>query len=228
MAGPDLSLTGGSAKPPRRIALIVKEPTERQALLDAMARNDSTEPIILDQVQALSEGQLETMDAVVISHQTLARFRAADTLSFMRLCRGARVIIALTSEQLLEAAGTMQMADGWIFSDMNPEHLPEVIDLSRQGYSIMPEAVIERLTANKLRLAEYERLSDLERSVIDLVSDGLGNQEIADRLGLTASHTKALVKAALARLHFQNRTQAAVFIAKQMREQQGLKDKTIN
>ena len=217
MAGPELS--NPERTPPRRsrVALIVKDPAERQALMRAIEDDPETESIILEQVQALSEGHLDPMDVVVISHQTLARFRGADTMSFTRLCRGARVIIALTSDQLLEAAGTMGMADGWVFSDMNPEHLPDVIDLSRQGYSIMPEAVVERLTANKLRVAEYEKLTDLERQVIDLVSEGLGNQDIADRLGLTASHTKALVKSALSRLHFQNRTQAAVFIARQVK-----------
>ena len=223
MAGPEMSTPQAPARK-SRVALIVKDPAERNALMRAIEDNPETEPIILEQVQALSEGHLDPMDVVVISHQMLARFRGADTMSFTRLCRGARVIIALTSDQLLEAAGTMGMADGWVFSDMNPEHLPEVIDLSRQGYSIMPEAVVERLTANKLRVAEYERLTDLERQVIDLVSEGLGNQDIADRLGLTASHTKALVKSALSRLHFQNRTQAAVFIARQVRSD----DRTIN
>ena len=205
--------------PPRRlkVALIIKEAAERQKLLQVLEQAPHIEPIVLDHVQALSSGELDAMDAVVIAHQALARFKGPDTLGFLKLCRGARVIIALNSDQLLEASGTMGLADGWIFVDINAEHLPEVIELSKQGYSIMPEPVIERLTANKLRIAEYYRLPELEKRVIDLIAFGFGNQEIADQLGLSAAHTKALVKSGLSRLHFQNRTQAAVFVARQVR-----------
>ncbi|MFO1187848.1 MAG: LuxR C-terminal-related transcriptional regulator [Alphaproteobacteria bacterium] len=200
-----------------RIALIVKEAAERQSLLKALDTDPPPEVFVLDHVQALNSTELEAMDAVVISHQALARFKGPDTLGFLKLCRGARVIIALNSEELLDASGTIGLADGWIFADLNSEHLLDVIELSKQGYSIMPEPVIERLTANKLRLAEYERLPDLERRVVDLIAQGCGNQEIADRLGLSPAHIKALVKSSLARLHFQNRTQAAVFIARQVK-----------
>lgn len=200
-----------------RVALIVREPEERQALLKSLDIEPRPEVFVLDHVQALNSSELEALDAVVISHQALARFKGPDTLGFLKLCRGARVIIALKSDELLEASATIGFSDGWIFADLNPEHLPDVIELSKQGYSIMPEPVIERLTANKLRIAEYERLPELERKVIDLIAEGRGNQEIADRLGLSPAHIKALVKSALARLHFQNRTQAAVFIARQVR-----------
>jgi DNA-binding NarL/FixJ family response regulator len=207
----------GANAPRRRIALIVREPAERQSLLKALDVEPRPEVFVLDHVQALNAAELEGMDAVVISHQALARFKGPDTLGFLKLCRGARVIIALTSEELLDASGTIGLADGWVFADLNPSHLLDVIDLSKEGYSIMPEPVIERLTANKLRLEEYERLPELERRVIDLISEGCGNQEIAERLGLSAAHIKALVKSGLARLHFQNRTQAAVFIARQLK-----------
>jgi len=202
---------------PSRVALIVKEPAERGALLDVLERDVHIEPVVFDNVQALGSSDLDAMDAVVISHQALARLKGAETLGFVKLGRGARVIIALNSDELLEASSTMSNADGWIFVDINVNHLPEVIELSKQGYSIMPGQVIERLAANKLRIAEYNRLPELEKKVIDLISLGFGNHEIAEKLGLSGAHTKALVKSALTRLHFQNRTQAAVFVARQIK-----------
>lgn len=209
----------GSGDRRLRVALIVKDPAERRALLKSLDTEPRPEIFVLDQVQALNSSELEAMDAVVISHHALARFKGPDTLGFLKLCRGARVIIALNSDELLEASSTIGLADGWVFADINSEHLLDVIELSKEGYSIMPEPVVERLTANKLRIAEYHRLPELERQVIDLISEGCGNQEIADRLGLSAAHIKALVKSGLARLHFQNRTQAAVFIARQVKDE---------
>lgn len=200
-----------------RVALIVKESAERTALLDVLQHDPRIDPVVLDNVQALGSGDLEAMDAVVVSHQALARLKGADTLGFVKLGRGARVIIALNSDELLEASSTMSYADGWVFVDINVSHLPQVIELSKQGYSIMPAPVIERLAANKLRIAEYDRLPELEKQVIDLIAQGFGNHEIAERLGLSGAHTKALVKSGLTRLHFQNRTQAAVFIARQIK-----------
>ena len=207
----------GTSRRHTRVALVVKEPSERSALLEVLQRDPNIEAIILENVQALSSSDLDGMDAVIVSHQALARLKGADTLGFVKLGRGARVIIALNSDELLEASGTMGHADGWIFVDVNVSHLPQVIELSKQGYSIMPGPVIERLAANKLRIAEYDRLPELEKQVIDLIAEGYGNHEIAERLGLSGAHTKALVKSGLTRLHFQNRTQAAVFIARQIR-----------
>jgi DNA-binding NarL/FixJ family response regulator len=216
VGAPHASGTSGTQRR-LRVALIVKEPSERNALLAVLERNPHFEPVVFDHVQALTSNELDAMDAVVISHQALARLKGADTLGFVKLGRGARVIIALNSDELLEASSTMGNADGWIFVDINVNHLPEVIELSRQGYSIMPAPVIERLAANKLRIAEYDRLPDLEKRVIDLIALGHGNQEIAEQLGLSGAHTKALVKSGLTRLHFQNRTQAAVFVARQIK-----------
>lgn len=220
MIATEISANGSASRPPlkpMRVALIIKEAEERTNLQNALSEHENIQTVVLEHAQALNNSDLEAMDAVVISHHALARFKGPDTLGFLKLCRGARVIIALRSDQLLEASNTMGLADGWVFVDINPSHLPEVIELSKEGYSIMPEPVVERLTANKLRIAEYNQLPNLEKQVVDLISNGCGNQEIADKLGLSPAHTKALVKSALSRLHFQNRTQAAVFVAKQVR-----------
>ena len=48
-----------------RVALIVKEANERNALLNVLERDEQIEPIVLDQVQALSGADLEAMDALV-------------------------------------------------------------------------------------------------------------------------------------------------------------------
>lgn len=57
----------------------------------------------------------------------------------------------------------------------------------------------------------WESLSDRERAVLALISDGLSNREIGARLYLAEKTVKNHVSRLLAKLQMQRRTQIAVF-----------------
>jgi two-component system, NarL family, response regulator DevR len=57
-----------------------------------------------------------------------------------------------------------------------------------------------------------------EREILDLITDGLSNREIGERLFLAEKTVKNYVSGLLAKLNMQRRTQAAVFGAKLARE----------
>ncbi len=57
-------------------------------------------------------------------------------------------------------------------------------------------------------------LTDQERTLLNLLGEGLTNKQIADRMFLTEKTVKNYVSRLLAKLGMERRTQAAVFIAK--------------
>ncbi|MBA3252456.1 MAG: response regulator transcription factor [Geodermatophilaceae bacterium] len=92
-----------------------------------------------------------------------------------------------------------------------------LVDAIRQvaaGKSLLDPAVTGRLlTRLREGTAQDERLASLserEREVLALISDGLTNREIGERLFLAEKTVKNYVSGLLAKLGTQRRTQAAV------------------
>ena len=57
---------------------------------------------------------------------------------------------------------------------------------------------------------EAVKLSPRETELLDLLSEGLGNKEIADRMGLSVETVRDYLKRIYEKLHVRSRTEAAL------------------
>jgi DNA-binding NarL/FixJ family response regulator len=73
----------------------------------------------------------------------------------------------------------------------------------------------ERLMRQIKEDIRLESLSPQERRILDLLSEGLSNREIADVMFLAEKTVKNYVSNLLAKLGFQRRTEAALFAQRQ-------------
>lgn len=113
-------------------------------------------------------------------------------------------------------------AQGYLLKKLEPDQLFERLRGVSRG-----EAPISRFMAGKLirefsRLAgqaaaerETQQLTDREREVLQLVAQGLTNKEIADQLVIAENTVKNHLKNILAKLHLENRVQAAAYAVQQ-------------
>lgn len=152
----------------------------------------------------LMDVQMPRLDGV----QATARLAAA--------LPAARVIILTTfdyDEYVFE--GVKAGARGYLLKDTPAPELLAAIRRVHAGESIVQPSVAARLIAEFSRQRgapqppEDEALSEREREVLRLISDGLSNREIAARLALAEGTVKNYVSAILDKLHAANRTQAA-------------------
>jgi DNA-binding NarL/FixJ family response regulator len=67
------------------------------------------------------------------------------------------------------------------------------------------------LVARRSELRHRERLTDRERQVLALVSQGLANKAIARRLGVSEKTVKSHLTTVFARIGVTDRTQAALW-----------------
>jgi two-component system, NarL family, response regulator DevR len=112
-------------------------------------------------------------------------------------------------------AAVMAGAAGYLLKEVRGNNLVDAIRQIAAGNSLIDPAVTERLLV-RLRDGEPQdprlaSLTEREREVLALISDGLTNREIGERLFLTEKTVKNYVSSLLAKLGMQRRTQAAVY-----------------
>ena len=65
------------------------------------------------------------------------------------------------------------------------------------------------------RTSPFDELTEREREVLELVAEGLSNQEVGDRLGLAEKTIKHYMTNILGKLQVRSRVEAALLVARQ-------------
>ena len=92
--------------------------------------------------------------------------------------------------------------------------IAEAIRRAAKGEPVLEAAVTGKVLSRmrkKQAPLPHEQLTDREREVLNLIAEGLSNQEIADRLCIALKTVKAHVTNILAKLEVEDRTQAAIY-----------------
>ena len=108
-------------------------------------------------------------------------------------------------------------ASGFLVKDTRPAALLEAVRVVAAGEALLSPGVTRRLISQFAThsretpaVASLDVLTDREREVIGLVAEGLSNQEIADRLVVSASTAKTHVNRAMAKLDARDRAQLVI------------------
>ncbi len=132
---------------------------------------------------------------------------------------GVKVVILTTfdlDEYVFEAIRIG--ANGFLVKDTEPDELLRAVRAVLAGDALLSPRVTQRLIAEFAARAkepttapELARLTDREREVVALVGEGLSNDEIAERLVMSAATAKTHVSRAMVKLHARDRAQLVVF-----------------
>ncbi|MDZ8137525.1 MAG: response regulator transcription factor [Nostoc sp. DedQUE04] len=123
----------------------------------------------------------------------------------------ARIIVLTTYDTDEEIyRGLRAGAKGYLLKDSEPEELLTAIRTVTKGQQYIPINVaaklVQRMTAPEL--------SDRELEVLQLVGQGMSNQEISTALNISESTVKTHINRILSKLDVKDRTQAAIIALK--------------
>jgi two-component system response regulator DevR len=112
-------------------------------------------------------------------------------------------------------AAVMAGAAGYLLKEIRGSSLVEAIRQVAAGKSLLDPSVTERLLSRLRDGAPTDErlasLTDREREVLGLITEGMTNRQIGEQLFLAEKTVKNYVSGLLAKLGMERRTQAAVF-----------------
>lgn len=197
----------------------------RQALAQ-MLRTESDMSVVeqaANAEQAVERCKLLAPDVVLMDiHMPHGREGIEATRQIAEQCPQTKVIMLTMERQdeyLFEAiqAG----AKGYLLKNANSGELLAAIRAVASGEATLNPAMAHRVLEEFRRLTEreaqqspYERLTDRERDILSLLSQGATNHEIAQQLGISEKTVRNRLSVIFDKLHINNRTQAALYALK--------------
>jgi DNA-binding NarL/FixJ family response regulator len=122
-------------------------------------------------------------------------------------------------EALFDAV--MAGASGYVLKEIRSGDLITAIREVAAGRSLLDPAttarVLDRVRRGRPRDERIATLTDQERSVLELIGEGLTNREIGQRMHLSEKTVKNYVTSLLAKLGVHRRTQAAIYVTEARR-----------
>ena len=108
---------------------------------------------------------------------------------------------------------------GYLLKDSSPEELVRAIHQVHRGEPAVHPAIARKVLQEIARPVDRqppsEALTSRELTVLQLIAQGLSNQEIADELTVSEPTIRAHVSHILGKLHLASRTQAALYAVRE-------------
>jgi DNA-binding NarL/FixJ family response regulator len=199
---PQLSL--GSVTDPIKVALLTDDPLMRAGLSSLLAQLGSIHVVERD------AAEVALWDAGVDSDKTLTRLGEIRNLPMPA--------VAVVGDQAHVAPALAAGARGVVLRDQVGPGIHAALAAVRSGLTVMDAALAESLVpAQPVKAATTTtngkgrgELTERERQVVQLLSEGLSNKLIADRLGISDHTAKFHVNGVMMKLGASTRTEAVV------------------
>lgn len=212
----DATVNDASAPHPAPVALAVEDTHMVSEIVGRFEPAERQDVRILDDPRHMVARPDEApAEVTVISYPVMRHLAKYHLDELSEFCRQNKVVLLIRSPEFLDSIGFLEFVDGVIFADATMERVRDILQLSKAGYSILPSAAVMDIVTDRLRCDTLQKLSFIELSILDHVRLAKTNRAIARSLGLTEANVKTKVRAILKALKFQNRTEAAVFAARQ-------------
>ena len=124
----------------------------------------------------------------------------------------AVLVFEMRADQQLAKKALRAGASGFLHAGMHPAQIVHAVRLAYEGKAVIPEGLLETLTAEETEMADPSLLTPRQREIVELVCEGMSNAQIAERLFLTESTVKQHLYRAYKAMKVRNRIQAMMLL----------------
>ena len=170
---------------------------------EAVLRAQETQPDVI-----LMDLLMPGMDGIEATRQITSRLPQTRILVLTSFSADSKVFPAIKAGAL-----------GYLLKDSSPEELVRAIRQVHRGEPSLHPTIARKLLQEIARPVELppapEALTPREMMVLQLIAQGLSNQEIADRIAVSEPTVRTHVSRILGKLHLASRTQAALYAVRE-------------
>src|SRR5881394_1840374 len=185
---------------PIKVALLTDDPLLRTGVSSLLAQLGSIEVVDRDRAE------VALWDAGINAQKTLARLPELRALPFPT--------VAVVGDPAHVAPALAAGARGVVLRDQVGPGIHAALAAVRSGLTVMDAALAETLVPAAPRATTNGKgrgeLTEREKQVVQLLSEGLSNKLIADRLGISDHTAKFHVNGVMMKLGASTRTEAVV------------------
>ena len=205
-----------------RVLVVDDHPLFREGLRRILAGRPDIEVVGVagDGQQAVEQARAQQPDVVLMDVRMPGMDGVAATRALREAAPGARVVMLTVSERDEDLFGAIKAgARGYLLKSVQEEQLVEAIRQVYRGDAVLSPPLATRLLEELARQppasGDAGGLTEREREILRLASEGWTNREIAQHLHLSVHTVKTHIRHVLDKLHARNRAEAAVRAAQQ-------------
>jgi DNA-binding NarL/FixJ family response regulator len=138
--------------------------------------------------------------------------------SIATACPATRIVMLTVSENEDDLLAAVKAgASGYVLKGAGGSELARVIRSVHAGEVYVAPALAWGMLREMRtpRTSPYDELTEREREVLELVAEGLSNQEVGERLGLAEKTIKHYMTNILGKLQVRSRVEAALLVARE-------------
>lgn len=155
----------------------------------------------------------EEADVLMIGSSELIQLLHRDGAVESELSEWFYLVSLTQGQHFLEVVGALGRNVGILFCDRDGGLPFAAIEMTLNGYLVVPGKLLQRLLRDQPRLDIVRRLSPNERVVLRCLADALSSEAIAARAGLSLARVRSMITLLIRKLRVRNRTALAVFAA---------------
>jgi DNA-binding NarL/FixJ family response regulator len=210
---------------PVTVLVVEDEPLLRRALVQLLGQEPDFQV-----VGEAGEGARAVAEAGLLKPDVVLMDLALDGMSGIEATRQIRgqleatrvVVLTQLSDDASLFAALKAGATGYLLKDASVEQIQEALRAAVRGEGVIYPPLVPRVLGEFSRLSTraernrelFQELTRREVEVLELLGEGLRNRQIADRLFITERTVKNHISSILAKLHVNDRTEAALVAAR--------------
>ena len=201
------------ATPKISVILVDDHPLFRQGMIRLLENNPDVKVVgefsdIAMTRQWLAEGGQAN---VVLLDRTLRDDDGLELIPDFKK-HGIKVIMLTIADEDYEIRDAIgKGVDGYILKTSEPEQILQALYTVRDGKSMFPAQVLQKMARAELMQGVLGKLSPREQEIVGYVARGLSNRAIGESLGLSENTVRNHLRSILEKLKLDNRVQVATF-----------------
>lgn len=167
-------------------------------------------------LKAMEECKKQPIDIVLLDVRMPIINGVEATKEFVKFKNTKVIILTTFDEDEYVREGIRNGASGYLLKNTPPEEIVDTINLVYRGNNVYGREIIDKLKESLENKTSIDKtlFTERELQIMELISEGLSNKEISNRLFISEGTVKNYISSILSKTSLNHRTQIAIYYLK--------------